>query len=82
MAVFKKNGNWWVDIYLQGQRVRRKVGPDKRTAQLVEKDLKVKDAKGEWLGIRPKKRITFGAFYLKVYLPRRAKNADSTLRLV
>ena len=62
MAVFKKNGNWWVDCYVNGQRMRRKVGPDKRTAELAEKDLKVRAAKGEWLGIEQTKRITFAEF--------------------
>jgi integrase len=62
MAVIKKNDSWWIDIYLNGRRVRRKVGPDKRTAQLVEKDLKVKAARGEWLGIEEAKRITFESF--------------------
>ena len=80
MAVFKKNGNWWIDIYLQGRRVRRKIGPDKRTAQLTEQDLKVKAAKGEWLGIQAQKeRITFQRFFQDVFLPRHAKNAEGTL---
>jgi integrase len=80
MAVFKKNGNLWVDCYLKGKRLRRKVGPDKRTAQLVEKDLKVKAAKGEWLGIQErKKRITFEAFFLKYFVPRQLKS-DGTAK--
>jgi site-specific recombinase XerC len=79
MAVFKKNGNWWIDCYLNGRRVRRKVGPDKRTAQLVEKDLKVKAAKGEWLGIRKAKQITFAAF-CKEFLSKQAGKAQNTIR--
>ena len=62
MAVIKKNGNWWIDCRINGQRVRRKVGPDKRTAELAEKDLKVREAQGEWLGIKQTKRITFKTF--------------------
>ena len=78
MAVFKKNGNWWIDTYLNGRRVRRKIGPDKRTAQLTEQDLKVKAAKGEWLGIQDrKKRITFEAFFLKVFMPRQLESGGT-----
>ena len=59
--------HWRMDVWVGGHRVRRKY-PDKRTAGLVEKDLKVKEARGESLGIREIKRITFEAFskdYLK-----------------
>ena len=79
MAVFKKNGNWWVDCYLNGKRVRRKVGPDKRTATTVERDLKVKAAKGEWLGIRKGKPVTFAAF-AKEFLGRLVGKAANTVQ--
>jgi integrase len=75
----QENGNWWIDIYLQGQRVRRKVGPDKRTAQLVEKDLKVKAARGEWPDIRTAKPITFRAFCAE-FQTRLAGKAASTVK--
>ena len=78
MAVFKKNDAWWIDCYLNGQRVRRKVGPDKRTAVLVEKDLKVRAAKGEWLGVQQVKRVTFEAF-TKEFLSKQAGKAKSTV---
>ena len=79
MAVFKKNGNWWVDCYVNGQRMRRKVGPDKRTAELAEKDLKVRAAKGEWLGIEQTKRITFAEF-CKEFMSKQAGKAPSTVK--
>ena len=72
MAVIKKNGTWWVDTYLNGRRVRRKVGPDKRTAELVEKDLKVKSAQGKWLGIEQVKQISFSAL-CKEFLKKQAR---------
>ena len=78
MSVFKKNGNWWIDCYINGQRVRRKVGPDKRTAQLAEKDLKVRAAKGEWLGIIQIKRITFKKF-CKEFMNRQTGKAQNTM---
>ena len=39
MAVFFRNDAWWTDTYVKGKRVRRKIGPDKKTAELVEQDL-------------------------------------------
>ena len=40
MAVYRKNEAWWIDTYIKGKRIRRKIGPDKETAELVEKDLR------------------------------------------
>ena len=56
----KKSGKWLMDVWVGVHRVRRKY-PDKRTAGLVEKDLKVKEARGESLGIREIKQVTFEA---------------------
>jgi integrase len=78
MGVFKKNGSWWIDTYLNGERIRRKVGPDKRTAELAEKNLKVKAAQGEWLGIHRAKRVTFKAF-CKEFLAKQAGKAEKTV---
>ncbi|OGG46682.1 MAG: hypothetical protein A3F84_25105 [Candidatus Handelsmanbacteria bacterium RIFCSPLOWO2_12_FULL_64_10] len=69
MAVRKdeKSGKWLVDVWIGVHRIRRLL-PDKRTAELVEKDLKLKEARGEYLGIREVKAVTFEAFsrdYLK-----------------
>jgi len=69
MAVRKdeKSGKWLCDVWVGVHRVRRLL-PDKRTAELVEKDLKLKEARGEYLGIREVKAVTFEAFsrdYLK-----------------
>ena len=69
MAVFKRNGEYWIDIYVKGKRVRRKIGPDRQIAELVVQDLKVKAAKGEYLGITENRKIRFEVFALKEYLP-------------
>ncbi|OGG47814.1 MAG: hypothetical protein A3F84_12795 [Candidatus Handelsmanbacteria bacterium RIFCSPLOWO2_12_FULL_64_10] len=63
MAVRKdeKSGKWLVDVWIGVHRIRRLL-PDKRTAELLEKDLKVKEARGEYLGIREVKAVTFEAF--------------------
>ena len=69
MAVRKdeKSGKWLCDVWVGVHRIRRLL-PDKRTAELVEKDLKLKEARGEYLGIREVKAIKFEEFskdYLK-----------------
>lgn len=78
MAVYKRGENWYIDIYVEGRRVRRKVGPDKRTAELAAKDVLVQAARGKWLGIDPQPRITFEEFVNKKFLPRMAHRAQNT----
>ena len=79
MAVIEKNGNWWVDTYINGRRIRRKIGPDEETAKLAEMDLKVRAAKGEWLGIEQTKRMTFAEF-CKEFMSKQAGKAENTIR--
>ena len=63
----KKSGKWLVDVWVDVHRIRRLL-PDKRTAELVEKDMKLKEARAEYLDIREVKNVRFEAFspdYLK-----------------
>lgn len=62
MGVFKKQGNWWIDFYHQGKRVRRKVGPSKRVAEMALAGIQVKISKNDFLGICEPKRILFKDF--------------------
>ena len=68
MAVFQRNNAWWIDVYVNGNRIRRKIGPDKETAELALKDIQVRAAKSKWLGIDDRPSVTFADFcdeYLK-----------------
>ena len=67
MAVFFRNDAWWIDTYIKGKRIRRKIGPDKETAELVIKDLQLKAARGEHLGIMEERKVRFEDF-AKEYL--------------
>jgi integrase len=49
MAVFKKQGVYWIDYYVSGQRKRERIGPDKRLAETVLKKRKVEIAEGRFL---------------------------------
>lgn len=62
MALYKKGKNWYIDFYVKGQRKRKKIGPSKQLAQLALKDVEVKLAKGEYLGIYEEKKIAFKDF--------------------
>ena len=78
MAVYEKNGDWWIDVRIKGKRIRRKIGPDQETAELVVKDLQVKAAKGEYLGIMEERKVRFEAFARKDYTKWAAANKSST----
>jgi integrase len=73
MGVFKRNGNYWIDYYDgDGRRHRKRIGSQKTVAQLALKDVKVKIAKGEYLGIYEEKKTFFKDFsgkYLKMVQP-------------
>jgi integrase len=49
MGVFKKQGVFWIDYYVNGQRKRERIGPDKRLAETVLKKRKVAIAEGKFL---------------------------------
>ena len=49
MAVFKKQGVYWIDYYVNGQRKRERIGPDKRLAENVLRKCKVEIAEGKYL---------------------------------
>ena len=42
MAIFKKNGNWWIDYYYQDKRYRQKIGTKKDDANTALAGIKVK----------------------------------------
>jgi hypothetical protein len=41
MGVFKKQGAYWIDYYVNGHRKRERIGPDKRLADIVLRIRKV-----------------------------------------
>jgi integrase len=49
MGVFKKQGVYWIDYYVNGRRKRERIGPDKRLAETVHRKRKVEIAEGRFL---------------------------------
>ena len=78
MAIFKKGDNWYIDYYLKGHRKRKKIGPSKKLALQVEKDVLIKIAKGEYLGIYDDKKIYFNKYALQYSDYSKANKAWST----
>ena len=70
---------FWIDFYDQdGRRHRKKIGPQKNIAQLALKDIAVKIARGEYLGIYDQKKVSFKDFVNKNYLPYARANLSPT----
>lgn len=78
MGVYKKGKNWYIDYYLKGRRKRRKIGPSKKLAEQVLKDVHVKIAKGEYLGVYDEKKILFEDFSQQYLAFSKANKAKST----
>jgi len=67
MGIFQKGKNWYIDYYVKGRRKRKKIGHSKKLALQALKNVQIKIAKGEYLGIYDEKKITFKD-YAKQYL--------------
>ena len=84
MSVFKRGNKWCIGYSLNGRWVRKMIGSSKKLAELTEKEIKLKIAKGKFLGIIEPKKILFDVL-CKVYLQfskanktRKSYNRDQT----
>lgn len=59
---YKRGEHWYATAYDHGRRVFIKAGPSKKVAEQIERDLKTKIVKGEYLGIYDEQRILFRDF--------------------
>ena len=63
MATIRKRGKtWYVDYYYKGKRHVKAISKHKRLAELALKDIEVKIAKKEHLGIHDPEKILFSTF--------------------
>lgn len=77
MAVFQKNGNWWIDYYYQDRRYRQKIGTKKKDAEEALSRIKVQIAAGEFVSPEERKReaasgpesVLFADFARDEFLP-------------
>ncbi|MFI5298801.1 MAG: tyrosine-type recombinase/integrase [Polyangiales bacterium] len=69
--------DWYVSWYVGNKQYKKRIGPNKRAAELYEKDIDLKRVRGELLGIKEERRILFPALadeYLAWARPRKAKH--------
>ncbi len=59
MGIYQKGGNWYIDYYVKGHRKRKKIDPSKKDAELSLKNVQVKNAREEYLGIFEENKIPF-----------------------
>jgi hypothetical protein len=52
MATFKKQGVWWIDFYVCGNRKRERIGPSHKLAEEVLHKRKVEIAEGKFFPAR------------------------------
>lgn len=59
---YERNGVHYVDLYVQGRRIRKKAGKSKKLAELLLKDLEIKAERGQ-LGFLDRKEIAVKDFF-------------------
>jgi integrase len=62
MAVFEKNGKWYIDYYCKGKRIRERVGAGKKLAKAALEARKGEIAQGRFGLSQSKKRVKFEEF--------------------
>ncbi len=78
MSIYKKGKNWYIDYYVKGHRKRKMIGPSKKLAELVLKDVHIKNAREEYLGILEDKKILFDEYAGKYLDYCKVNKASST----
>ena len=73
MAIFMKNGNYWIDFYDLGKRYRQKIGPRKKDAEEALARVTVKRASGDFIAKGHKKEVlsvpAFDTFCREEFMP-------------
>lgn len=80
MGIFQKGDNWYIDYYVKGRRKRKKIGHSKKLALQVLKDVQLKIAKGEYLGVYDEKKILFDDYALEYLAYSKANKAWTSYR--
>ena len=62
MGVYKKDLNWYIDFYLNGQRKREMVGPSKKEAELVLGKKKAEIRENRDFAVKKEKKVKFEVF--------------------
>lgn len=80
MGIYQKGKNWFIDFRIKGRRKRKKVGPSKRLAEDALKEIQLKQAKHEFLGVYDAKKIALEAFAPKYLAYAKAHKTPQSYR--
>ncbi len=75
--IYQRNNIWYVDLRVNGRRVRKKAGKSKHLAELYLKDLEIKAQRGQ-LGFLDRKKILTGDYVKEFLTYSQANNRPST----
>jgi hypothetical protein len=59
MGVYRRGKNWYIDLYAQGQRVRQKIGSNKRLAEKILNKVKTEVIENRYLDIKKRPKVKF-----------------------
>jgi integrase len=77
----RESTDWYIDYRINGKRFKKRIGPNKKLAEQVLMDIKVKKAKGEYLGVHEVKKIAFTDFLQEYLAWARVNKAQKTYEL-
>ncbi|MCA9407385.1 MAG: hypothetical protein KC733_01750, partial [Candidatus Omnitrophica bacterium] len=67
----RKSKDWYISYYEDdGTRIKRKIGPSRKLAEITLKKIEVEKAEGRYLNVKVKNKIKFETFaedFLKYY---------------
>lgn len=81
MGIKSKNGNYFIDYYANGRRIREKIGKSKTLAENVLRKRKLQIAENKFLDIRKRKKVKFEDF-ARDYMELHAKPNNKAWRSV
>jgi len=81
MRIYQRRKVWYIDYTFQNKRFRKRVGHSRRMAELALKDIDVKIAKREHLGIQEEKKIVFEDYAVKYLEYAKVNKSQKTLIL-
>jgi integrase len=75
----RKSEDWYVSWYVGPKQYRKRIGPNKREAELFLKDIELKRVRGELLGIHDVKRIPFETLAKEYLVWAKGRKAKHTI---
>lgn len=82
MGIKLKNGNYFIDYYANGRRIREKIGSSKTLAENALRKRKLAIAENKFLDVRKQKKVRFNEFaksYLETYSKPNKKSWESDM---